>query len=618
MATYNRWWQAEGVELASAVVGAAKATDTATSARRAQMLEAYCLYGDDTALPENFIELRAQPHVTRNVLAQAVDTVISEITQTKPRPMFVTIGGDWLEQERARKLTYFCDAEFDYCGVQSLAEQAARDAVITGLGILRPRIDPASPNRVLIERIFPPNFLVDDRGAIDVMPRSFFVRHLLDKWQLMELYPEHASTIESAPTVDARAWYADGPRSQDVIEVYEAIHLPSTPDSDDGRHCLVMNDAVLVDAPYTYDEPPFCFIRAIKPLRRFWGISLVQRAAPTQTELNRVLRRWNESLRLNATSMFFVNRQSRVVKAHMVNQVGAIVEHDGPPPQQFTPAIMHPQVAAYIEQLEQRIYRLMGASELAASSLKPAGLNSGRALQVYNDVQSRRFISFERSYEQLYVDLAKWMVTLHAEIAEENPEHEVLVSDGPSRTNRIAWSDINLEDGRYRARVFPASAFPTNPAAKIQVMQEMLGAGVIDQQSFYELALDVPDLESVRNRIVAPIELIHKRLSTMLYENVYLPPEPTMDLALALRETTLAIQRAELDEIPEERVELLRQFLTHVQLLQQAAMAPPPPPPGMPPMAPMPPGMPPLPPDMLAAGPGGAPPVPPGPPGMPS
>lgn len=611
MAQYNRWWQAEGAELATAVVGAAKATDAATGARRAQMLEAYCLYGDDTALPENFVELRAQPHVTRNVLAQAVDTVVSEVVQTRPRPMFVTIGGDWLEQERARKLTYFCDAEFDYCNVQSLAEQAARDAVITGLGILRPRIDPATPNRVLIERIFPPNFLVDDRGAIDVMPRSFFVRHLLDKWQLMELYPDHALTIESAPTVDARAWYADGPRSQDVIEVYEAVHLPSTPESDDGRHCLVLNDVVLADAPYTYDDPPFVFIRTIKPLRRFWGISLVQRAAPTQTELNRVLRRWNESLRLNATSMFFVNRQSRVVKAHMVNQVGAIVEHDGPPPQQFTPAIMHPQVAAYIEQLEARIYKLMGASELAASSLKPAGLNSGRALQVYNDVQSRRFISFERAYEQLFVDLAKWMVTLHAEIAQDNPEHEVLVSDGPSRTNRISWADINIEDGRYRARVFPASAFPTNPAAKIQVMQEMLGAGVIDQQSFYELALDVPDLESVRNRIVAPIELIHKRLSTMLYENVYLPPEPTMDLALALRETTLAIQRAELDEIPEERVELLRQFLTHVQFLQQAAMAPPSPPFGAGPM----PGMPP---EMLAAGPGGAPPVPPGPPGMPS
>jgi len=604
----NRWWTKDSSELASAVIGAAKATDTATSARRSQMLEAYCLYGDETALPENFIELRAQPSVTRNVLALAVDTVISEITQTKPRPMFITIGGDWLEQERARKLTYFCDAEFDYCNVTQLAEQAARDAVITGLGILRPRINPADPTKVIVERIFPPNFLVDDRGAIDVMPRSFFVRHLLDKWQLCEMYPDQAASIEQAPTVDAHAWYADGPRSQDVVEVIEAIHLPSTSEADDGRHCLVINDVVLMDQPYTYDEPPFCFIRAVKPLRRFWGISLVQRAAPTQTELNRVLRRWNESMRLNATALWFLNRQSRVVKAHMVNQVGAIVEHDGPPPQQMTPAVMHPQIAAYIEQCEARVFKLMGASELAASSLKPAGLNSGRALQVYNDVQSRRFIAFERAYEQLYVDLAKWMVTLHAEIAEEDPSHEVLVSDGPSRTNTIHWQDINLEEGRYRARVFPASAFPTNPAAKIQVMQEMLAAGVIDQQSFYELALDVPDLESVRNRIVAPIELIHKRLSTMLYENTYLPPEPTMDLALALRETTLAIQRAELDNIPEERVELLRQFLTHVQLLQAAAM--PPAPPMMPPV--------PMSPDMLAAGPGGAPPVPPGPPGMPS
>jgi hypothetical protein len=188
------------------------------------------------------------------------------------------------------------------------------------------------------------------------------------------------------------------------------------------------------------------------------------------------------------------------------------------------------------------------------------------------------------------------------------------VSDGPSRKSTIAWRDINLEEGRYRARVFPASAFPTNPAAKIQMMQEMLAAGVIDQQSFYELALDVPDLESVRNRIVAPIELLHKRIGKMLVDGDYLPPEPTMDLQLAVRETTLAIQRAELEDVPEERVELLRQFLSHVLMLQQAAMAPPPAPPpvegapGMPAEA-----MPPMPPEMM-----GLPPMPPGPPGMPS
>jgi hypothetical protein len=85
----------------------------------------------------------------------------------------------------------------------------------------------------------------------------------------------------------------------------------------------------------------------------------------------------------------------------------------------------------------------------------------------------------------------------------------------------------------------------------------------------------------------------------MLYENIYLPPEPTMDLNLALRETTLAIQRAELDEIPEERVDLLRQFLTHVQMLQAQAMPPAPEPGPMP--GPMSGGMPPMPPEMMGA-----------------
>ena len=598
----DRWWNAESSLLASEVVAEARRVDMVTSSRRLQMLESYCLYGDDSAIPENSIEFRGNPTVTRNVLALAVDTVISEITQARPRPMFVTIGGDWLEQERARKLTYFCDAEFDYCGVHELTEQAARDAVIAGLGILRPRRDPEDETKVIVERIFPPNFLVDDRGAIDVIPRSFFVRHLVDKWQLCELYPEHRDAIEMAATVASSAWFSDGPRGQDLLEAIEAVHLPSKAGAKDGRHVFCIAEVVLSDEFYEHKEPPFVFIRAVKPMRRFWGLSLVQRAAPTQIELNRVLRRWNESLRLNATSLWFINRQSRVIKSHMVNQIGAIVEHDGAAPTQMTPAVMHPQIANYIEQCEQRVFKLMGASELAATSLKPAGLNSGRALQVYNDVQSRRFIGLERAYEGLYVDLAKWIVTLHTEIADEHPGHEIICSDGPSRTTRIQWREIDLEEGRFRARVFPTSAFPTNPAAKIQVLQDMLGAGVIDNQSFYELALDVPDLEAVRNRIVAPLELIHKRIAKMLYDDVYLPPEPVMDLALALKETALAIQRAELDDIPEERVDLLRQFLSHVLLLQEQASAPPP-------MPPMPEGMPPMPMDPMMPdpmlGPGG-------------
>ncbi len=606
----QRWWLAdEESDLARLAYAAAQEVDQYTSERREQILDAYCLYGDSSALGAfgDAFERVAPGGISRNVIASATDTVVSEVTQTTPRPMFVTVGGNWLEQERARKLTYHCDAEFDECDVRPLAEQVTRDAVIAGLGILRPYIDPQTGTRVLVERIFPANLIVDDRNAIDVLPRCWYVRHLVDRWHLAELYPNRADAIRHA-RVAPGAWFADAARTKDMVEVIEAIHLPSREDKSDGRRVLVLTDAVLVDEPHKWDDPGMCFIRAVKPIRGFWGGSLVHRAAPTQTELNKLLRRVQDSMHLHATAIWFVQRQARIVKSHIVNNIGAIAEYDGNvPPQQHTPTSMSGEVYAYIEALEQRIYKLMGVSELSASSLKPKGLDSGRALQVYNDVQSRRFISLERDFEGLFTELARQFVRLETMIAEEHPEHEVIYADGCKR-ERIQWREIDLERDRFRVRVFPASAFPTNPAAKIQMLQDMLGSGVIDQQGFYELALDVPDLESVRNRIVAPLELLHKRFSKMLYTAEYLAPEPYMDLELGLKECALALQRAELDECPEERLDLLRQWLADAEHILSLAAPPandvPPMPgalvppetlPGMPPGPMPPPGMPPAP-----------------------
>ncbi len=585
----RRWWLPEctGTELAELAIRAARDVDDATLDRQQWILDAYCLYGDRSTGAQYGLEAYSGGGITRNVIASAVDAVLSEVTQTRPRPMFVTVGGTWLEQHRARKLTYYCDAKFAAAGVLELASQATRDAIIAGLGILRPYRDPAT-DEVAIERIFPGHFLVDDRTVVDVAPRTFYVRHIVDRWHLRDLYPDHAAAIDAAPAPRQTQWYADAYRATDAVEVIEAIHLASKRDENDGRQCLVIEGAVLSDCPCDDVEPPFAFVRAVMPVRGLWGESLVHRAASTQTELNKLLRRIQDSMHLHARPLIFLPRQAGVVKNHLQNDVGTIVEYDGArPPTYYTPQSMPSDVYQYVETLKGEIYTLMGVSELSASSLKPRGLDSGRALQVYNDVQSRRFIALERDYERLHVRLAQLVVHAERRIADEDPSHEVVFSDKRSGQREVMpWRDMDLDVQHYRAQVFPSSAFPTDPAAKIQMLEGMLAQGVIDQQGFYELALDVPDLEAVRNRVVAPIELVHQRLDTMLERGEYLGPEPYMDLALGMRECALTLQRAELQGAPEERLELLRQWLDDAQSLLERAAAPAAPTPGAAAMAP--------------------------------
>lgn len=623
----HRWWLAEDSELAQAVVGAAEACDNASMARQQRQIDNYCMYGDDSVLTGNAYEINRR-RLEGNHIANAIDTVVSEVTQTKPRPMVVTINGDWFDQQRARDMTHYGDAIFHSVDFYSKAVEAARDSAIAGIGILYPYIHPTY-RKVCLRRILPFHLVYDDQGMTDP-PREYFIRHICDKPELMAQYPEHADVIDRAPSPDNAAWWADTHAYRDVVLVWEAIRLPSGPGKEledgsvetDGRRCLVVNEAVLLDEPYDHAELPFAVVRAIKPVCGVAGASLVERAEPLQTEHNELSERLQDAWYLCSSPIFLVPRAANIEKGHVVNDVGTMLEYDGPqPPAWYAPTPMTGDAYRWREKLKEEIYEAVGVSQLSATSLKPKGLDSGRALQVYNDVQSRRFIGFERDFEGIAIDTYSAIVRLEVQLSQEDPDHEVVYENKQTgQTNRIKWSEIDLEADNYRVRVFPASAFPENPAAKIEMLQSMRDREDIDSDTFYEL-LDVPDFESAAGRVSAPRQLILRQLDSMLRTGEYVAPDTYMDLELAIRETVISIQRATLDEAPEERIQLLRDFLVDVQALideaKPAEPAAPPMGPEMPPGDMMPPDM--MPPEMPPGVPPGIPPetYPGAPPDMP-
>ena len=599
-----RWWNEDVPgDLAQAVVNAAHDVDDATLERQQRIIESYCLYGDVGSWPGFYGFARSLPYARRlshNVIANAVDALVSEVTQTRPRPMATTVGGSYSDQVKAKKLTNYWDAKFIECDVRDLAPQVVRDAIISGVGVMRAYEE---HERVSVERIFPVHVLVDDRQCVDVQPRVIYLRRFLDRWYLRELYPEAAREIEEAAAPDPRYAY-NYDSTQDLVEVIEAWHLPSAPaehgEETDGRHVIAIREAVLLDEFYYRPTFPLAFIRAVPPQRGFWGESLVQRASPAQFELNKLLRRVQESQHLFAAPRIFVSRQSKIVKQHIQNRLGTIVEHDGPPPPVMTPPSMASDVYRHIDRLSEWIFREMGVSELSATSAKPAGLNSGKALRVYNDVQSRRFINLERAYERMHVELAREIAYCERVISEEDPSHEVVYESSGGMSEVIPWREIDLDQDMMRIQVFPASALPTSPAGRIQALQELHAAGLIDKETFFRLA-DVADFDAARDAVTSPLDLLKKRFGYMLESGSYSPPEPYMDLVRGQKLAALMVQEAEVQGAEEERLALLRQWISDANALlmraQQemsaadAAAAPPPPiagpemlPPGAPPL----------------------------------
>uniref|UniRef100_A0A6M3K3T0 Portal protein n=1 Tax=viral metagenome TaxID=1070528 RepID=A0A6M3K3T0_9ZZZZ len=609
-----RWWRAPEDELAEAVFRAAYAVDDATLARQQRVVDAYTLYGDTSDWPQGGSVYPSDVgQLSKNVIAGTVDTFVAELCQGQPRAMFSTAGGTWGDGYRARRLTLAHDAWIDWADVRALSPMIVRDGAIAGLGaaLVRPDED---RGETTIERIFPLHLLVDDVSAIDIEPRAIYLRRVLDKHHLAELYPEQSEQIVAqAGAPPAYTWAFA--LTADAVEVLEAWHLETRPTEDDdetdGRHVVCCRGVVLLDEPWRRGFPIATF-RPLPPVRGWWGESMVWRAAPEQLELNKLAARIQEAMHYMSVPRAFV-QPGAMQRAHMSNDIGIIIETTSPPTF-MTPPAMNPDVYARESALEDGCYRRFGISQMSATSEKPAGLTSGKALRTHREAQSRRFAVPLRAYERWHVQVAHLWAASEQDIAETTTSHAVLYEQYGA-LQRIPWSQIRLGTDRARIRVQSASGLPTEPAARIEVLQEMVADGVMGVEDFYA-SLDMPDFEGRRDELVAPAERIREQLDRMLETGEYRAPEPYMDLARGLGIAARMVQRAELAGAPEEHCEAVRQWMSDAQALIERAA--PPAPPGMPPG--LPPGMPPeamgqpgapipqLPAEMIPAPPEGMPP----------
>jgi hypothetical protein len=558
--------------------------DLRTVDRQQRILEAFCLYGDETAIPSHLGVERISRRMAHNTTANAVDTLVSEVTRSRTRPMFLTVGGTYDEQRNAEKLTSYIDSKFDMLQIYTkIIPQVARDAVIAGLGIILPYIE---HGKVKAERVFPCDLLIEDRACTDALPRTAYIRRYVDRAFLISLYPEKKAEIENARELDLTVGtgikWSPHSETADVVEVVEAWRLPAYEDAEEplhqGRHCIVIDGAVLFDEEWERKSYPFAVVRSIAPIRGYWGLQQILRASPIQLELNKQARRIQDTMHLASVLRVFAEAGT-VNKNHLNNDIVSLIEFTGSPPLFHTANAMAPDVYKRELQLIEWVYNALGVSKLSAHSEKPAGLQSGRALRVYKESESRRFINFDRDLEACICELARQIIYLEEQLADEDSSHEVLYEvDGIPRT--VPWDELGLDEERLRVKVAPTSALATTPAARLEDMEDLLKSGAIDTQQ-YMARVEDPDFEAVRSEYTAPENMIRMVLSDILDGEDYRAPEPEMNLQRAVQLAVVKIQEGGLRGAPEERIAMLRQWLADAKALM-GRMNPPAPPPGPP------------------------------------
>tara|TARA_Y100001937_G_scaffold126176_1_gene194799 strand:+ start:755 stop:2596 length:1842 start_codon:yes stop_codon:yes gene_type:complete len=513
----------------------------------------------------------AKNRVTLNIIQSMCDTVTARVAKAKPMATYLTTGGDWEMQRKAKRLTKFTAGQFYGSKIYEVAPKVFLDACVFGTGVMKIF---EHDGEIKCERVFPDEIVVDDLEARYGNPRQMFQRKVVDKQVLASLFPEFKDQIRDAsPIEDDDSLY----RASEQIECIEAWHLPSSKGAKDGRHVIAIENATLMDDSWERDEFPFAFIHWTSRLLGFWGQGLAEQLTGIQVEINRLLRNIQQQMHL-ATPKVFVESGSKISKAHINNEIWGVIEYAGTPPQFFVPKTVSGEIFSHLDRLFNRAYEIAGVSQLAAGAKKPAGLESGVALREFQDIESERFLMVAKAYEQLFLDAAAQMVDIAREVSAKGESFEV-ISHGDDDIEKIKWSDINLEHDEYVMKVYPTSLLPTTPAAKLQKVIEMLQAGMLTQQEARAL-LDYPDLEAVNSMATASQEIFTMMIERILEKGIYQPPEPYMNLSMGIAMMQSAYLRAKINQVPETRLDLFRRFIEDsIGLLarMQAQAAPPPP-----------------------------------------
>lgn len=532
--------------------------------------------------------LLRQPRLTFNIIHSICQAATAKIAKHKPAISFLTEGGDFSQKRKAKTFNKFIQGQFYSLGIYQLAQKSFLDSCITGTGAIKVFTE---FGKVKIERVPLYELTIDHHESeFGATPRQLFQTKKVSKHVLAEMFSDKKADILMESFSSEEGTHDQDERDSDMILCHEAWHLPSGPDASDGRHVICTDSLVLLDEEYNKDHFPFVFVRWTEDPHSYWGHGLAKEVKGIQVEINKLLARIQEQMHL-ATPKVFIEDTSRIVQSHLNNKIWGAIRYRGTPPQFFVPRAVSGEMFSHLDRLVSRAYEMTGISQLSAQSKKPVGLESGRALREFSDIESERFMVVGQSYEQLFIDTAERIIDLVRDLHSSDEPYTSMSFDAKTGLDKISWGDVDLEADQYVMQIKPIGSLPQTPAAKLSSVTEMTMNGLFTKEEAHHL-LDFPDLEQANRLKNAHIEVLDMAIEEIIEKNNYVSPEPYMNLEYGISRFQQAYNLAILNKVPEERLELLRRWISQAESLISLSQ----PPQQMPGMAPMgPPGVPALP-----------------------
>jgi hypothetical protein len=456
-----------------------------------------------------------------NICKMAVDTLTAKVATIRPIPQVFAMRGNWKDHRRARKMRQFVDGAFYQHKIHE--EQSSRiikDALVARAGVVQVY---AEGKKSKVERVHSWTLYVDDWDAEFGEPLTMLRLRTMDRRKALRLLGKSADLkdrIANAGRFSSSHRLArDEERQSTVerIELLEAWHrCPDHDDEDEdheciGRHVIICEGAVLFDEPWHSATFPFAVLTYDTPNTGYWGTSLVQSLEGYQVSTNEANARLSDQYKHSGKGVI-LRDGSGIPTSHVVNGLFVWQCKGGQEPSVFDLDLVNEHMRMRPPELIERGLNAAGISQMAAQSQKPAGIESGIALQTLDDVEAQRHIVFGRRFESWCMNVARLLIDTVKKIAKEYGEYEVKV---PMRGAYLPlkWSDVEI-DG-FQLQMQSVGQLFTSFAGRLEKLKTLFEMGAIDRGTFMR-HMDAGDVQAELDLETSDKLLVDEMLEAML------------------------------------------------------------------------------------------------------
>ena len=520
------------------------------------------------------VDDNAYSRVPVNLAKIMVDSAHAKVTRQNPRPVFVTRGGNFTLQKKARQMQKWVEFCEHMTELRPTKRTGALDGFIYGNGFVK-----TAPHPVVDEventRIHPSDIFVDPvEASMCGKPSHLYQRAFVSRTRLTAMYPSYKKQIAQAGRItdDPYVWHRQRATMNNMVEVVEAWRLPSFTDAGDGKHAIAIEGACLELDCWDEADFPFSVFRWKEdPTVGFWGVSLIEELLGLHFDFNHTIKNIEECIDNMPTPFILVPEGGNISEGKLGNVNGIVINYADRAPTFELPPSVPADVVSYTDKIWEKALQVSRLVSLSMPESTGGQFETGQAVRDYNDIQGTELAPQYEEFERYNVKIYEQQVRSGRAIYARNPSFAVVLRNDKYTIEDVDWKTI--DDPRkdsFVIQVFPASMLSQTPAGKKSDVLDFFNAGWLDSGEAMAL-LDFPDLDAFKNLRNAARQNVERILETMLDENLYEAPEPTLDLRLSMKMTQMYINRAQAMRVPEERISLLRKFMRQLKSLNDQA-----------------------------------------------